>query len=129
MTGNVRTAYATVRKRLFGESGSAGAAARACLSRWFDHRLAILVNQGSDPTVPYQALVIRESAMLFRGFAPWGQKAFSAGGPAAAGPTPLTLPIVPRRRPSVLAPAAGGPPGVGDRAAGRRGSSAPPLAT
>ena len=30
-----------------------------------DHRLAILVNQGSDPTVPYQALVIRESAMLF----------------------------------------------------------------
>jgi hypothetical protein len=29
-----------------------------------DHRLAILVNQGSDPTVPYQALVIRESAKL-----------------------------------------------------------------
>jgi hypothetical protein len=41
------------------------AVSRACLSRWFDHRVAILVNQGSDPTVPYQALVIRESAMLF----------------------------------------------------------------
>ncbi len=39
-----------------------------------DHRLAILVHQGSDPTPPYQALVIRESAMLFRGFAPWGHK-------------------------------------------------------
>src|SRR5258708_3072601 len=44
---------------------------RACLSRGIDHRLAILVNQGSDPTVPYQALVIRESAMLFLGFTPW----------------------------------------------------------
>ena len=31
----------------------------------YDHLIAILVNQGSDPTVPYQALVIRESAMLF----------------------------------------------------------------
>lgn len=49
-----------------------------------DHRLAILVDQGSDPTVPYQALVIPESAMLFSGFAPCGQKAFSARGPAAA---------------------------------------------
>jgi hypothetical protein len=34
------------------------------LSRWNDHRLARLVHQGSDPTLPYQALVIRESAML-----------------------------------------------------------------
>jgi hypothetical protein len=34
-------------------------------SRFVDHRLAILVHQGSDPTPPYQALVIRESAMLF----------------------------------------------------------------
>jgi hypothetical protein len=34
--------------------------------------------------VPYQALVIRESAMLFSGFAPWGRKAFSARDPAAA---------------------------------------------
>src|SRR6266571_3171980 len=59
-------------------------ASRACLSRWFDHLLAILVNQGSDPKVPYQALVIRESAMLFLGFAPWGRKAFSARDPAAA---------------------------------------------
>jgi hypothetical protein len=46
---------------------------RACLSRWADHRLAILVDQGSYPTVPYQALVIRESARLFLGFAPWGR--------------------------------------------------------
>jgi hypothetical protein len=38
-----------------------------------DHRIAILVYQGSDPTVPYQALVIRESAMLFFGFTPWGR--------------------------------------------------------
>src|SRR5262249_17273593 len=35
------------------------AASRASLSRWADHRFAILVDQGSDPTVPYQALVIR----------------------------------------------------------------------
>src|SRR5436309_14152051 len=45
---------------------------RACLSRWDDHRVAILVHQGSDPTLPYQALVIRESAMLFRDFTSWG---------------------------------------------------------
>ena len=30
----------------------------AYLSRWSDHRIAILVNQGSDPKVPCQALVI-----------------------------------------------------------------------
>src|SRR5262249_24386910 len=51
------------------------AASGARLPRLVDHRLAILVNQGSDPTVPYQALVIRESAKLFLGFAPWGRKA------------------------------------------------------
>jgi len=34
--------------------------------------------------VPYQALVIRESAMLFLGFTPWGRKAFSAREPGAA---------------------------------------------
>jgi hypothetical protein len=56
-----------------------------CLSRWLDHRLAILVNQGSNPTVPYQALVIRESAKLFSGFTPWGQKAFSVRGPDRLG--------------------------------------------
>jgi hypothetical protein len=32
------------------------------LARWLDHRLALLVHQGSDPTPPFQALVIRESA-------------------------------------------------------------------
>ena len=41
-----------------------------------DHRLAILVHQGSDPTLPYQTLVIRESAMLYLGFAPGRLKAF-----------------------------------------------------
>jgi hypothetical protein len=35
-------------------------------------RLAILVYQGSDPTEPYPALVIRQSATLQDGFAPWG---------------------------------------------------------
>ena len=38
-----------------------------------DHLLARLVHQGSDPTLPYQALVIRESAKLFLGFTPWGR--------------------------------------------------------
>src|SRR3989442_13972997 len=76
-----------------------GKGPRVCLSRWADHRLAILVHQGSDPTLPYQALVIRESAMLFQGFAPWDRKAFSARQPGAArrGRGPLTLEIVPRR--------------------------------
>lgn len=34
------------------------------LSRDDDHRLAMLVHQGNDPTLPYQVLVIRESATL-----------------------------------------------------------------
>ena len=55
------------------ESGVAVARDEPSSSRCVDHRIAILVHQGSDPTPPYQALVIRESAMLFRGFAPWGQ--------------------------------------------------------
>jgi hypothetical protein len=38
----------------------------------------MLVHQGSDPTLPYQALVIRESATLNAGFTPDGSKAFSA---------------------------------------------------
>jgi hypothetical protein len=38
-----------------------------------NHLLARLVHQGSDPTLPYQALVIRESAKLFLGFNPLGQ--------------------------------------------------------
>ena len=69
--------------------------------------------------VPYQALVIRESAMLFSGFAPWCQKAFSARRPAAAGATPLTRLIVPRRPPGVPTPAAECLRAVGDRGAGR----------
>ena len=39
---------------------------------------------GVNPTVPYQALVIRERASLFLGFAPLGHKAFSARGPGSA---------------------------------------------
>jgi hypothetical protein len=42
------------------------------LSRWGNHLLARLVHQGSDPTLPYQALVIRESAMLFLRVRPLG---------------------------------------------------------
>jgi hypothetical protein len=63
---NLRTANATVldgfKKRV-----------RECQTRFHEPAslvfsitvLAILVYQGSDPTVPYQALVIRESARLF----------------------------------------------------------------
>jgi hypothetical protein len=36
-------------------------------------RLAKLVHQGRNPTLPYQALLTRESARLFEGFAPWCQ--------------------------------------------------------
>src|SRR5256885_10616358 len=36
------------------------------------------------PEVLWEALVIRESAKLSLGFAPWGQKAFSAREPGAA---------------------------------------------
>src|SRR5713101_6782771 len=84
-------------------------ASRALPLSLCDHLIAILVNQGSNPKVPYQALVIRESAMLFLGFAPWGRKAFSAREPGAARSTPLTQTIVPRR-----------PPGVPRRSAGCR---------
>ena len=41
------------------------------LSRDDDHRLAMLVHQGNDPTLPYQALVIRESATLSLRVCPW----------------------------------------------------------
>src|SRR5260370_16905712 len=68
----------SVVRRLFKECGDSHADSRAILFRVCDHRLAILVHQGNDPTLPYQALVIRKSAMLFLGFTPWGRKAFSA---------------------------------------------------
>jgi hypothetical protein len=64
------------------------------LARWFDHRLAILVHQGSDPTPPYQALVIRESAFGKR-FAPLGRKAFI--GPRADRGNPGCAPLAPRQ--------------------------------
>jgi hypothetical protein len=56
------------------------------------HRLTKLVHQRTDPTLPYQALGRRESARLFKGFVPWGQKAFwpRASGRATGGPAPLT---------------------------------------
>jgi hypothetical protein len=52
---------------------------RSHLCRQTRSRFAILVNQGSDPTLPYQALVIRQSAMLScQGVkAPWGHQALS----------------------------------------------------
>src|SRR5262249_2238712 len=78
--------------------------------------LAILVYQGSSPKVPYQALVIRESARLFSGFTPWGQKAFSVRVLATARSTPLTLSMIPRRPPSAQTPSAKCLPGVGGRA-------------
>ena len=34
------------------------------LCRGFDRRLAILVHQGEDPKLPYQALMVRQSAKL-----------------------------------------------------------------
>ncbi len=59
------------------EAGFAGVERRAGrakghLCRALRSHYAILVDQGSDPTLPYQALVIRQSATLFEGFAPWG---------------------------------------------------------
>jgi hypothetical protein len=60
------------RLKVTGFQGSR-AGRQAILFRRADHRLAILVHQGSDPTPPYQAWVIRKSATLFRGFAPWGR--------------------------------------------------------
>jgi hypothetical protein len=64
MTRHLRTVYATVSYGFIKESRSRLFSATNQPPRWYDHRLAILVYQGSDPTVPYQALVIRESAML-----------------------------------------------------------------
>src|SRR5262249_28733732 len=76
---------------------------RALLFRGCDHHLARLVHQANDPTLPHEAWVIRKSAKLFLGFAPWAHKAFSARWPRAAnwGRLPLTPLIVSRRRPGV----------------------------
>jgi len=73
MSRYLRTVYATARKRLAIRNRRVPhSSSRACLSRWIDHRFAILVDNGSDPTVPYQALVIRESARLFSRVRPLG---------------------------------------------------------
>ncbi len=61
-----RTFHGSVARRVFfKELGDSLLDSRAILFRLCDHRLAILVHQGNDPTLPYQALVIRKSAMLF----------------------------------------------------------------
>ena len=80
----------SVVRRLFKECGDSRCGSRAILFRRYAHRLAIPVHQGNDPTLPYQAWVIRKSAMLFPGFAPWGRKAFSAHKPIGLGG--VTLP-------------------------------------
>jgi hypothetical protein len=64
MIGDLRTANATVGNGYKREFRSTVIGFTNLPLSLADHRLAILVNQGSDPTVPYQALVIRESAML-----------------------------------------------------------------
>jgi hypothetical protein len=38
----------------------------------FDHRLAILVHKGEDPKLPYQTLVVRQSAKLLQRVFPLG---------------------------------------------------------
>src|SRR5205823_1565535 len=85
-------------------------------------------HQGSDRTLPYQAWVTRESAKLFRGFAPWGRKAFSARVPAAArwGVAPLTSSMVTRRPPGVPRQSAGCRRAVAARDDRRRGCVAVP---
>src|SRR4051794_40276523 len=83
----------------------------------------MLVHQGSDPTPPYQALVIRESAKFSEGFAPIGSKAFSVRSPAPveSQALPLTELIVLPTHPGGPAPAAGYRPEVADRVAGPPG--------
>src|SRR6266511_1779471 len=68
----------------FESLGVAYSAPRTCTSRWVDHRVALLVKQGRDPTLPDLALVLRGSPRLFSGFAPRRREAFAAREPAAA---------------------------------------------
>ena len=77
-----------------------------------------LVHQGSDPTPPHQALVTRESAKLYKGFAPIGSKAFSVRKPAPVekDALPLTESIVLLSLPGVPGQWAGCHPGVAARA-------------
>src|SRR5262249_17581114 len=72
MRRDLRTGNATVRLRLQqGVRRVPGRVLTGLPLSGYDHRLAILVNQGSDPMGPYQALVIPEGAALIAGFAPW----------------------------------------------------------
>ena len=95
---------------------------RTILSRFCDHRIAMLVHQGSDPTSPYPALVIRESAKFYEGFSPIGSKAFSVRRPAPAEqkPLPLTDLIVLPKLPDVPIQSAEYRPEVAVRAGGPR---------
>jgi len=68
----LRTVYATVVKRLFWKPSRIAGRARHSLSLRA-HCLAILVHQRKDPTLPYQALVSRESARLFLRVFPLGR--------------------------------------------------------
>src|SRR5882724_13032345 len=69
--------HETARKRSRSEVSDAGV--QSHLSRFSRSRLAILVHQGSDPTLPYQTLVTRESARLFQRLCALGtNKTFSA---------------------------------------------------
>ena len=64
-----RTFHAPPGLRFFSKrQRTARSSHRVCLSRLVGQRLAILVHQGSDPTLPYQALLTREGARLFPGF-------------------------------------------------------------
>ena len=64
----LRAAWGAALSRASGVAGGGHEPSRSgCRSR-----LALVVHQGSDPTLPYEALVIRESATLFGGFTPWG---------------------------------------------------------
>jgi hypothetical protein len=68
----LRTADGPLKERFFASTRGQLLSPRTSLSRWGNHLLARLVHQGSDPTLPYQALVIRESAMLFLRVRPLG---------------------------------------------------------
>jgi len=61
---NVRTTNAPPEGRFFFKSSGSREETSRALSFVSDHRLVKLVYQGSDPTLPYQTLVIRKSVRL-----------------------------------------------------------------
>ncbi len=72
MPQNLRTEYATVHNGVTREVRSSFIGATSLPLSLVRSLIALPVYQGSDPMVPYQALVLRESTMFFKGFAPWG---------------------------------------------------------